>query len=120
MHIFTLSSLILLLGITSARMHDYCACQYDSGKAVNPGATSSLASDCNSPYTFAQKNWEFWIGRSSGSGPRFQGAYLKSTTGRIDGAKFNDDCKRYDGWDSTCFDCKNLQWNPHGAILCRD
>ncbi|KAF2220016.1 hypothetical protein BDZ85DRAFT_37994 [Elsinoe ampelina] len=120
MHIFTLSSLILLLGIASADKHDYCACQYGTNKAVDPAATSSIAGDCTLPYTYGQKDWEFWIGRPKGSGPRFQGAFLKAINGQIDGDAFHAACLRNDGHASTCFNCKNHQYNDNGSILCQD
>ncbi|KAK1656010.1 hypothetical protein BDP81DRAFT_413972 [Colletotrichum phormii] len=69
----------LFLGLSMADMHDYCACQYKTNSAVDYAATDLLAGDCRNGYTYGQNSGQFWIGRSSGSGPRFQGRFASSS-----------------------------------------
>ncbi|UQC83231.1 uncharacterized protein CLUP02_08725 [Colletotrichum lupini] len=112
-------SLTLARGFSMADMHDYCACQYKTNSAVDYAATDLLAGDCRFGYTYGQNSGQFWIGRSSGSGPRFQGRFLKAISGQIDGQEFYNNCKRYAANDATCFNCETKFEYPDGSILCR-
>ncbi|KAK1701347.1 hypothetical protein BDP55DRAFT_641301 [Colletotrichum godetiae] len=119
MRFSVLPVMTLFLGLSMADMHDYCACQYKTNSAVDYAATDLLAGDRRNSYTYGQNSGQFWIGRSSGSGPRFQGRFLKAISGQIDGNEFYNNCKRYAANDATCFDCDFRFEYPDGSTLCR-
>ncbi|CBX99415.1 hypothetical protein IAQ61_000483 [Plenodomus lingam] len=118
MHFMVLPLVASFLRLSFADLHDFCACQYGTNSRVDMAATALVAFNCGNPYTFAQAKDQFWIGRHSGPGPRFQGAFLKAETGRIDGDKFHNACLEDSGGASTCFNCGSIQENTDGSIIC--
>ncbi|OHF02955.1 hypothetical protein CORC01_01713 [Colletotrichum orchidophilum] len=107
-----------LLGLSLAKKHDYCACQYTTDSPVDYGATDLLAGDCGLDYVYGQDSGQFWSAEPPGEGARFQGRFLKASAGQIDGDEFYNNCKGAGANDATCFDCDSKFEYPDGHLQC--
>ncbi|CVK86446.1 uncharacterized protein FMAN_06282 [Fusarium mangiferae] len=106
------------LSLAAAASYDYCACQTKTDGALDDTKTSLVARSCGDSYSFVYGPASYdatskqpWLRRNSGPGPRFQGLFLQSIFGKIDGNLFYDLCKDAGAKDSSCFNCARFQQN---------